>query len=128
MGFFSRKKDDDFMYETDDFLIVFDDDNLKSDIKRVSHITNEVVEVTGHYKIPLGDCVITVGSNGRNFFYRAPEQSIVETERLAKLEYNTVLSQITAYKPPETHTNIDWTKGMLFGLLFIAFIVVAVVA
>lgn len=129
MGIFNRKKnDDEFNYQTDDLLIVFDDENKTSDIKRVSSVQNDCVEVTGYYKVPLQDCEITVGADGRNFFYRAPSRSIVETERLAKLEFNTVLNQITAYKPPVPPSSMDWTKGMLFCLLFIAFIVMAVIA
>lgn len=126
--FFNRKKRDEYSMDTDDFLIVFDNDKKTSDIKRVTIVQDEYVEVTGYYKVPLKDCEITVGAEGRNFFYRAPSQSITETERLAKLEFNTVLSQITAYKPPVPPSSMDWTKGMLFGLLFIAFIIVAIVA
>lgn len=125
---FNKKKDDEFNYNTDDLLIVFDDEKKTSDIKRVTIVENDCVEVTGYYKVPLQDCEVTVGAEGRNFFYRAPSRSIVETERLAKLEFNTVLTQITAYKPPVPPTNMDWIKGLLFFLLFVMIIVVAVVA
>lgn len=129
MGLLNKKRvDDEFNYQTDDVLIVFDNDKMTSDIKRVDCIVDEAVQVTGIYKIPLDDCEVTVGSNGRNYFYRAPTKSIVETERLAKLEFNTVLTQITAYKPPVPPSSMDWTKGLLFATLFIAFIVVAIVA
>lgn len=125
MGLFNRKKEEEFFLETSDTLVVFDHDNRTSDIVRVSEIRDEAIIATGRYKIPVQDCEVTTGREGRIFFYRAPSQSVLETERLAKLEYNAVLSQVTAYKPPIPPTNMDWTKGLLFGLLFVAIIVAA---
>lgn len=126
MILFKKKKDEaDYIFETNDILIVFDQDKKTSDIKRVTEVTGEAVIVGGHYKIPLEDCEITTGQEGRNFFYRAPSQSVKETQRLAKLEISTVLEQITAYKQPIPPTNMDWTKGLLFGLVFLAFVVIA---
>ncbi|MCM3708584.1 hypothetical protein M3205_23355 [Cytobacillus firmus] len=124
--FFKRKEDDEFLFETTDILIVFDNDNKTSDIKTITDFTEDSVIVAGHYKVPILDCEITTGKEGRNFFYRAPSRSIEETGRLAQLEMNMVLEQITAYKPPIPPSSMDWTKGLLFGLLFIAFIVIAV--
>lgn len=123
MGLFNKKKEeDDFNFETSDLLIVFDDEKRTSDIKRVTSVMDGAVTVAGFYKIPLHDCEITTGAEGRNFFYRAPSQSIIETERLAELEESMVLSQITAYKTPVPPSAIDWTKGLLFGLVFICVI------
>ncbi|MCK6259400.1 hypothetical protein LCY76_22775 [Fictibacillus sp. KIGAM418] len=121
-----RKEEDEFSFETSDLLIVFDDEKKTSDIMRVTGVNEESVMVAGFYKVPVGDCVITNGKEGRNYFYRAPSQSIRETERLARLEENMVLSQITAYRPPVPPTTMDWTKGLLFGLVFIAFIVMGI--
>lgn len=127
MRFFNRKNDDDeYNFETADLLIVFDDEKKTSDINRVTSVTTDSVIVAGSYKIPLDDCEITTGKEGRNFFYKAPSRSIIETERLAKLEMSMVLTQITAYKPPVPPTSMDWTKGLLFGLVFIAFIVMGI--
>ena len=130
MKLFTRKKDEnnEYSFETNDLLIVFDMDNRTSDINPVTEITEEAVTVDGMYKVPLADCEITTGRDGRNFFYRAPHESIKETERLAALEQSMVLSQITSYEPPIPPNSIDWTKGLLFGLVFIAFIIIAVVA
>lgn len=125
MGFLNRKKEQDFVVETSDLLIVFDDEQRTSDIRRVSAVEAGAVICAGYYKVPVLDCEITTGREGRNFFYRAPSQSITETERLAQLELNEVLTQITAYKPPVPPTSMDWTKGLLFGLLFVAIIVMA---
>lgn len=122
-GLLKRKDDDDFTFETSDLLIIFDDEKRTSDVMRVTGITADSVMVEGYYKVPLEDCEITNGKEGRNFFYRAPSQSIKETERLARLEESMVLSQITAYRPPVPPTSMDWTKGLLFALVFIAFIV-----
>jgi hypothetical protein len=120
---FKKKKDDEFYPETSDILIVFDDENKTSDIRRIDEIREGTIYVTGKYAIPLEDCEITTGQEGRNFFYRAPSQSILETIRLAHLEQSIVLNQITAYRQPVPPAAMDWTKGMLFGLVFVAFIV-----
>lgn len=126
MGIFNKKKDEyEHMMDTSDTLIVFADDTKTSDIKRVTEISGEAVIAAGYYKVPLHDCEITTGPEGRVFFYRAPSRSVVETERLAKLEFNTVLTQITAYKPPVMPSSLDWTKGLLVFLLFVAIIVAA---
>lgn len=128
MNLLNRKKDNDNfdMFETTDILIVFDDDGKTSDINRVTAVNQEAVIVASKYKVPLEDCEITTGKEGRVFFYRAPSQSVKETERLARLEMNMVLEQITAYKPPIPPSSMDWTKGLLFGLIFVAFIVVGI--
>lgn len=128
MGLFNRRKqdDDEFVFETTDLLIVFDDEQKTSDINRVTSVADGAVIVAGMYKVPLIDCEITTGKEGRNFFYRAPSQSIRETENLAALEMNMVLEQITSYKPPVPPTTMDWTKGLLFALVFIAFIVMGI--
>lgn len=123
LGLLNKKKEDEFTFYTNDYLIVFDEDHKTSDIKQVTGITEDSVISAGHYKVPLDDCVITVGAEGRNYFYRAPSRSITETKRLAELEKNMVLQQITAYQPPQLPTAFDWTKGLLFALIFLAFII-----
>jgi hypothetical protein len=121
-----KKKDEEFFFDTNDIVVVFDNDNKTSDIQRVSEIREGTIYVTGKYAIPYDDCVITTGTEGRNFFYRAPGQSVIETQRLAALERSMVLNQITSYKPPVPPAAMDWTKGMLFGLVFLAFIILGV--
>lgn len=126
LGFLKRRKqeEDEFFFETNDLLIIFDNDNRTSDIQRVSEIREGTIYVTGKYAVPLEDCEISTGTEGRNFFYRAPSQSVLETTRLAALEQSMVLNQITAYRPPVPPAAMDWTKGLLFGLIFVAFIVI----
>lgn len=119
-----KKKEDVFEdLETDDLLIIFDNDNKTSKIERVSYIKDGTIYVTGRHAIPEADTVLTNGDEGRVFFYKAPEQSIRETRRLAQLEKSMVLNQITAYKPPEQPNQMDMTKVLLFGLVFVAFVV-----
>ena len=120
-----KKKEEEIL--TDDYLIVFDNDKRTSDIQPITEITAEAVSVHGLYNVPLEDCEITNGRLGRNFFYRAPSQSITETQRLAKLEFNTVLRQVTSYKPPEMPGGMDITKIFLFVALIIAIIMFAFV-
>src|SRR5690625_3625438 len=97
MTLFNKKNQTE---ETRDILIIFDNDNKTSDIVDVDYITDGIITVEGLYKVPIADCEVTVGQDGRNFFYRAPERSITEVERLAQLEKQLVLTQITAYEPP----------------------------
>lgn len=117
-----NKRRDEVMADTKDVLIVFDHDKKISDINRVDEVDAEKVVVYGKYVVPIADCEITTGGEGRHFFYRAPTRSIQETNRLAKLERSIVLSQITQYKKPEQNQT-DLTKILLIGVICLAFIV-----
>lgn len=118
-----KPEEEEFFADTEDLVVIFDDDNKTSVIERISYIQEGNLYVTGKHAVPIADTVLTNGIEGRIFFYRAPEQSITETRRLAQLERSIVLNQITAYKPPEQPNSMDWTKVLLFGLVFVAFIV-----
>jgi hypothetical protein len=124
MIFYKKKKDEEFFPETNDILIVFDHENKTSDIQRISEIREGTIYVTGKYAIPVLDCEVTTGPEGRNFFYRAPSRSIQETQRLAELEQNMVLQQITAYKPPQPPGQMDIQKWILNAFVFIAFVII----
>lgn len=128
MGLFNKKKkqDDDFYTETDDLLVVFDNDKKTGVIERISEVREGSVFVTGKHAVPLEDLEIVNGVEGRIFFYRAPTHSIIETQRLAALERSIVLQHITAYKPPADPNAIDLTKMALMGLILVAFIVIGV--
>lgn len=119
MNFLKKKEDDEYLFETRDILIVFDDEQRTSDICTITHVDTESVIVGGKYKVPVEDCEVTTGIDGRNFFYRAPNKSITETRKLAELERNMVLEQITAYRPPVQPASMDWTKGLLFFAIFV---------
>lgn|SRR5690606_12140805 len=121
-----NKKEEMFFPETDDLIVIFDDEHHTADIQRVSDIREDTIYVTGKYAVPYLDCEVTTGREGRIFFYRAPSRSIVETQRLAELEQSLVLNQITAYRPPEPPMSMDWTKALLFGLVFFAFIILGI--
>lgn len=127
MGLLKRKNEESYEFETRDLLIVFDHETKTSDIKRVTTIEDGAVIAAGYHKVPLLDCEITTGQEGRNFFFRAPTRYIQETERLAQLEMNEVITQLTAYKPPVIPTGLDWVKGLLFAALMLAIIVMAFV-
>ncbi len=119
---FRKKKDDDLFPNTNDVVIVFDDEKKISDIKRINEIRDNSLYVHGHYNIPIEDCEITNSEEGRNFFYRAPTQSITETKRLAQLEKSIVLRHITEYKPPQDANGMDITKMMLIGAIIVGFL------
>jgi hypothetical protein len=126
MALLKRKEKDEFFPETNDILIVFDDEQKTSDIQRIDEIRDNSVYVIGKYNIPIHDCEITTGPEGRHFFYRAPSRSVQETKRLAELEKSIVLRQITSYRPPNPPSQLDMTKILLFGLVFFAFIIVGI--
>ena len=129
MSLFKKKnEEEDFEFLTNDLLIVFNQDKKTSDVAHVSEVTEDAVIVEGKYKVPIEDCEITTGKDGRNFFYRAPAKSITETERLARLEMNTVLTQMTAYREPHIPNGLDGMKIMLVAVIVIALIIVGVVA
>lgn len=119
------KPKDEFNFTTDDILITFDDDKKTSDINRINEIRDGTIYVHGKYAVPLEDCEVTTGVEGRIFFYRAPTQSIRETERLAKLEQSIVLRHITEYRPPNMG-GMDVQKWLLFALVFLAFVILGV--
>ncbi|HDR8089633.1 TPA: hypothetical protein QCY76_005890 [Bacillus cereus] len=127
---FSRQKmrEEDFGPQTNDVLIVFDDEQKTSDIKRINLIQEDKVMVIDEYVIPIEDCVVTNSAMGRNFFYRAPTQSIMETKRLAQLEKSIVLSKITNFKPKPPESPVDFTKIGLMIIIVISFIVFGAVS
>ena len=124
---FKKKKQDDFEFETTDLIVIFDKENKTSSIERITRITDGVIYVNGKHAIPVSDCEVTNSYEGRNFFLNAPSRYIEETQRLANLEKNLVLTQITSYRPPMLPSAMDWTKGLLFALVFVAFILIAFV-
>ncbi|MEE6209017.1 hypothetical protein U3A55_02445 [Salarchaeum sp. III] len=113
---FGRKQES--IFETDDKLIIFDHDQKTSDIKPVTNITEDSVICAGHHKVPYTDCEVTNSTTGRNFFYRAPSESITETKKLAQLERSTVLKQITGYQPKEEEKS-DSNKLFMWGVIFL---------
>lgn len=128
MGIFNKKKksENEFYADTEDLLVVFDNDNKTSSIERVSEIRDGAIYVTGKHAVPIEDVEISNGMEGRIFFYRAPTQSIAETERLANLERSLVLNQITSYKPPVDPNGMDIQKIFLMGLILVAFVVIGI--
>lgn len=115
------RKNEEMLEETNDLLIIFDDDKKISDVQRITDIDENSVTVRGMYKVPLEDCEVTNSPTGRNFFYRAPSKSITEVQRLARLEKAIVLQHITSYKPPQ-QDGIDFTKIGLLAAVIIAFL------
>ncbi|UYX52408.1 hypothetical protein M3Y14_29095 [Bacillus thuringiensis] len=127
---FSRQKmrEEDFEPRTNDVLIVFDDEKKTSDIKRINVIEEDKLMVIGEYVIPIEDCTITNSATGRNFFYRAPTQSIMETKRLAQLEQSLVLTKITNFRPKPPESNLNVMNIVLSIIILVAFIVFGAVS
>ena len=126
MNFFSKKNDDQLFEELPDLLIVFDNDKQTSDVCNVTSIDEESVTAVGRYKVPLGDCEITNSREGRNFFYRAPSQSVDEVKRLARLEKSLVLNQITSFKPPVDTGGVDFAKLSLLIVCILLIVVMGI--
>ena len=113
------------LFTGDDTLVIFDNDKNSSNIVDVTNVTDNEVK-TRKYVVPRADCEITSGPYGRIFFYRAPTRSIETVEHLAALERNTVLTQITSYKPVENNVKFNWTTAMLWFVVVVLIIIVAV--
>ena len=111
-----RKRD---LEETDDILVIFDDEQRTSDIKRITDFTEDAIIVMGEYKVPIGDCELTTSESGRVFFYRAPSQSVKETKRLAQLEKNHVLREISNYRYAE-EKSFDLSKYSMLAVTIIS--------
>lgn len=126
MGIFNKKKDDELFEDLPDLLIVFDNDKKTSDVVNVTDIDDESVTAVGLYKVPLADCEITNSREGRNFFYRAPAQSVDEVRRLAQLERSMVLNQITQFKPPEDKDGADFNKISMLVVVVLLILVLGI--
>lgn len=126
MLFNKRKEEEETFFETEHRLIVYNMDQLTTDIYIVTTVDDEKVIAAGRCAVPKADCTVTVSEFGRVYTYQAPNNVIEETERLAKLEQSIVLQQLTNYKAPkEPNPNLDFMKWALVGLLFVAIIVAA---
>lgn len=117
-----KKKNDEIFEDTNDLVIVFDDENKTSKIRRITDFRDGALYVVGEFKIPVQDCVVTNSEEGRHFFYRAPAKSVLETERLAQLEKSTVLRHITEYHPEEKDDS-GITKFLIVAIMigFVSF-------
>jgi len=129
-----KKKDaeeeDFYEYTTGDVLITFDAENQTGDVVHVTDVNHERVlgaDSYGrtHYAVPISDVKIFTGRKGRIFFYNAPSESIMDTQRIADLEKSTVLQQITRYHEPANHQPIDVMKYVLVGIIGIMGVILA---
>lgn len=127
MGFLTKDSRDEAEYEVTDTLIIFDADNHTTEILNVTDVTENSVLVSGKNEVPLKDLVVSTGRYGRVFFYKAPTESITQTHNLAMLEYDKVLSQITAYNQPEAPGGMDLMKWIMAGIIALQLIVMAFV-
>lgn len=122
---FGRKKEEDYYLETEDYLVIFDDEQKTGDIVKVTAITEDAVIAHGRYKVPYHDCVLTTGTEGRIFFYNAPTQSIKETKRLAELEKNYIIREIANYRYDEDKP-FDFNKIALLGVTLISVLMLGI--
>lgn len=127
MMFFKKKEEEEFK-ESEDRLIIYDDELKTTTIDYVDQVKDGQVTVYGKNAVPIKDCLISHGivhgQVARVYYYNAPTESIKTTENLAALEQSIVLSQITDYSDPyDKPQSFDWVKAALFGLLAIAIVV-----
>ena len=123
---FGRKKEDEFNMLLDDRLVVIDIDQRTSDIVHLDEITDTHVQATGRYVVPKADCEVTTSDEGRVWIVKANTHVINDLERLARLEQNIVIRQLTNYKEPiKDNPNTDMRFWALALLLFVAIIVAA---
>ena len=122
----NKKEMDEYFGDGDDRLIVFDTDKRTTDVVYVTEVTADAVISHGKYKVPKTDCEVYTSPEGRVYVMKTTTPIVTETERLAKLEISTVLSQITSYKAPvKENPNLDMKFWAVVGLLFVAIIMAA---
>lgn len=125
-GLLKRKDEEEFTLDTEHRLVVFDDDKLTVDIVYITEINDSGIVAAGKYVVPQDDCEVAKSPDGLVYFYRAPKESVQETQRLARLEQSIVLSQITQYKPAQKENpNLDMKFWAIAFLLFVAIIAAA---
>lgn len=121
------KKEDENLLDMDDRLIMYESDGHNCEIHYVTEITDEAVICAGLAVVPKEDCHVSMSKEGRVWMYHAPKALVHEVERLAKLEKNIVLRQMTNYNPEKAaNPNLDMKFWAMAFLLFVAIIAVAV--
>lgn len=123
---FGKKAVDEFEDDLRDRLVIVDMEKHTSDIVYVTDVTDTHVQSRGSYAVPVDDCDVFSSRDGRVYLLKADTRYIQETKRLAALEQSIVLNKITEYKPARVENpNMDITRWVLFGLLFVAIIAAA---
>lgn len=121
----NRKEEENFL-DTDDRLIIWNEETLSCEIHYVTEINDESIIAAGHAVVPKNLCNIATSAEGRIFMYQAPAAAVQHVESLARLEQSIVLQHITNYKPePKENPNLDMKFWALAGLLFVAIIAAA---
>ncbi|NHN35561.1 hypothetical protein [Paenibacillus agricola] len=105
-------------YEPRDVIIIFGS-NGTADIATVLEIDSERILAAGEveYSIPIADVKPYSGKRGRIFSYKASEENITDTKRLAELEKSIVLKQITLFEKQKfADEPMKWPIGkMIIG-------------
>jgi hypothetical protein len=84
---------------TQDVIVLFSD-NGTAEIAPIAEINEDRILAYGEveHSVPLEDTKVFIGRYGRIFTYRASEDNITDTKRIAALERSTVLRQITLFE------------------------------
>jgi hypothetical protein len=112
---FGNTKRDEEKSGTQDIMVIFSTDGT-ADIAPIVEITEERVLAVGEveYAVPLGDLKVYIGRRGRIFSYKAIEENITDSKRLAALERSTVLRQITMFEKEARPTENKLPIGKIF--------------
>lgn len=122
---FKKEKTEEF-FDTDDRLIVWDQQNLTCEIHNVTEVRDDAVVAAGRFVAPRELCNVATSREGRIFMYQAPPAYLQHAEKLAKLEKSSVLQAITNYKPEEPENPNRDMK--FFGVLVVLFVAVIMAA
>jgi hypothetical protein len=112
-----------------DVMVIFSTDGT-ADIAPIVEITEERVLAVGEveYAVPLGDLKVYIGRRGRIFSYKATEENISDTKRLAALERSTVLRQITMFEKEARPTENKLPIGKIIAIGAVILIVIIMLA
>lgn len=102
---------------TEDLLVVFSS-NGSADLATITDISDERIFASGEvgYAVPIGDTKVYIGPRGRIFSYRASEENVTDTKRLAALERSTVLKQITMFEKESISSDSPFPIGKIVAV------------
>jgi hypothetical protein len=127
---FVNTKNDEEKGGTQDIMVIFSTDGT-AEIAPIVEITEERVLAVGEveYAVPLGDLKVYIGRRGRIFSYKAIEENITDSKRLAALERSIVLRQITMFEKEArpTENKLPMGKMILIGAGIVLMIIILAV-
>ncbi|RGL29696.1 hypothetical protein DXC69_24900 [Paenibacillus polymyxa] len=127
-------KNEEVEYLPQDVLVVLQNDGTAA-IAPIVDINDERVyaeSMDGNYAVPKADVKAYTGPRGRIFMYPTITENVEDCQRIAALERNTVLRQITHFAPEVVEEGRRLPLGKIIliggGILFFLILVISMVS